>query len=410
MALARDERGAIAVMTALSVSVLLGFVSLAVEATSWEMTRIGMQTAADQAALAASFVSGVTNFTKEAKSVAAANGFTDGTASTTVTVNQPPTSGNYVTNNAAMEVVVSQQRVRLISSLFLSGTQAISVRAVAAPPSGVMCIMALDPNGSGSITLSGSSVVQSVGCDVYNDSTSATDTTLGGSSSLTTRNLVLAGNYSQSGSSTLNVSGTSQTNVTSTPDPYSNRVIPSYSGCNQTNFNGSGVINASAGTPYVFCGGLAVNGALTLGPGVYIIDGGNVSVASLSTLTATGATIILTSSTGTSYGTVNINGQSTVTVSAPSSGATAGIAVWVDKRAPLQNQKFTGGTGQILTGALYMPSQSVTYVGGSSLSSPCNQLVAYDIYFNGNAAFQHNCIGGGESDPGSGPGPVKLVE
>src|SRR4029077_4526233 len=128
-------------------------------------------------------------------------------------------------------------------------------------------------------------------------------------------------------------------------------------------------INATGTTPYVFSNGLSLGAqaSLTLGPGVYIIDRGSFSVGAQATLTApSGTTIILTSSTGSNYATASINGGASVSVTAPTTGDTAGLAVFQDRNAPTAGtsaNSFTGGGTQNIVGALYFPNQGVTFAG-----------------------------------------------
>jgi hypothetical protein len=202
--------------------------------------------------------------------------------------------------------------------------------------------------------------------------------------------MYLAGGYSVSGNATLSLSGAAATYVQPASDPYASSAIPSYSSCNQTNYtlnpNTSATISAGS-TPYVFCGDTDIKGTLTLGAGTYIIDHGKFTAESQATITGTGVTIILTSSTGSAnIGTVKINGGATVTLTAPTTGATAGIALWVDKNAPYDaSNTLLGGSSQNINGVIYMPDQSVTFVGGSAQLTTCLQLIALSVTFQGNS-------------------------
>jgi hypothetical protein len=141
------------------------------------------------------------------------------------------------------------------------------------------------------------------------------------------------------------------------------------------------------------------------------MDRGSLSVSGGSTLTGlSDVTIILTSSTGTGYATASVNGGSTVTLNAPTSGPLSGLAVYQDRNAPQSgSSSFAGGTGQKITGAIYLPNQPVTFNGGTNTGGArCTQLVALTITFNGNAAFNNNCQGAGVRNVGS--SYVQLVE
>src|SRR5579872_7357275 len=140
------------------------------------------------------------------------------------------------------------------------------------------------------------------------------------------------------------------------PDPYVNVNVPSYSGCNSTNtaITASKSFTPTNGT-FVFCNGLRISGQgnVTLNPGVYIIDGGGLSVSGGATLTGTGVTIVLTSSSKSNYGNVSISGGSNINISAPTSGATSGMAFYQDRNAPHGgSNSFSGGSTQSITGVL----------------------------------------------------------
>jgi hypothetical protein len=54
-----------------------------------------------------------------------------------------------------------------------------------------------------------------------------------------------------------------------------------------------------------------------------------------------------------------------------------------------------------IVGALYFPSQTVDYSGGTASTSTCTQLIANDISFSGGSTFKNSCIGTGVSGIGS---------
>jgi hypothetical protein len=283
---------------------------------------------------------------------------------------------------------------------------------VAVPLTDPVCVLALDPSSSGTINASGGATITANGCDFRNNSSSITDTTLSGGAVIKARSVYLTGNYSASGGSSITVTGTLNTSAAAASDPYASRTIPTYSGCSASTGTYTGTINAVAGTPYVFCNGLTVSNALTLGSGIYIINGGNLTLAGGTSLTATGGvTIILTSSAGNNYGIITISGNAIFSITAPSTGATAGMALWVDKNAPLNTtyDTFSGQTNETIQGAIYAPSQKVEYSGSTQNTSGCTQLIAYQVNFTGSATFAHNCTGVGISDATI-AGGMQLVE
>jgi Flp pilus assembly protein TadG len=410
--LVHDKKGATAVVMALGATAIIGITGLAIDVASWEVNLRKLQGAADQAALAALTVANAGgDKTTEAKAVAATDGFVDGQGNVTVTVNQPPSQGSHTTISSALEVVITQSQSLMFTGLFLTAAPTATARAVALSSPGNMCVMALDTSGKtaiGSVDLTGKTTVSMPNCDLYNDSPVALSTELKGSSSLGARNIFLSGGYSDSNGTTMTASGSLKTYTTGMPNPYASLTIPTYSGCNQTGkyeVKTNTTINpANASVSYVFCGDVIVDSGatLTLSAGTYILNGGNLTVNGGGSLVGTGVTIILTSSTS-NYGSISFNGNSTITLSAPTAGASAGIpgiALWdANPTMTSSGDTFNGGSTENINGAIYAPNQQLNYAGGSSTTTGCTQLVALTVTFTGNANFGNSCTNSGVSEP-----------
>jgi hypothetical protein len=152
----------------------------------------------------------------------------------------------------------------------------------------------------------------------------------------------------------------------------------------------------------VFCGGLKLTGSgntLTLGSGIYMFDRGTFSINGDWSINGTSVSIIFTSSTGSSYADLKVQGNQKVNLAAPSTGNTKGLAIWMHRNAPsTATVNFGGGSTLSITGAIYAASAGVT-ISGSNGSSGCTQIVARTIVFNGNNTIRHDCSGVGISDP-----------
>src|SRR5207302_8066037 len=100
--LAGDREGAIAVIMALGLTMLLGFAGLGVDVAVWQTSKRDIQGAADQAAYSAaiSVAAGesAANARTSGKGVAAKMGYVDAQGGATVTINNPPTQGTYAGN------------------------------------------------------------------------------------------------------------------------------------------------------------------------------------------------------------------------------------------------------------------------------------------------------------------------
>jgi Flp pilus assembly protein TadG len=410
-----DRRGVVAVVIALvAIPVLAGFATLAVDTSTWSSSQNSAQGAADNAALSAVVAKGAgsssTQITNEVLANAALNGFTNGQNGVTVTVNNPPKTGPNTSNSNAYEVIVTKPQNAFFSGLLGTAPTVIG-RSVAIVQSGSpACVLALDSSASGAITMSGGASVGAPKCAVAANSSSATAGNFSGGATLTAANFNVVGNYSVSGGAT--VSATIMTGAPKTTDPYASLAVPSYTVCNNTAYSLSGGTATLASS--VDCGAISVSGGghltmnpgayssitvsggstLTMNPGIYVIYGsGGFNLSGGTTTNASGGvSIVLTSNTGSSYGSITISGGATLTLTAPSSGSMQGVAFYVDRNAPKSgSDSFSGGSSMAITGSIYTPSQQATYSGGSSTASVCLQLIADTVNFSGGSSFGVSC-------------------
>jgi hypothetical protein len=260
------------VTIALTFSALVGFGALGAEVAEWYSIRRTMQGAADSAAFSAALArwngASTAAFTSEATSVTANYGFVDGTNNATVTVNNPPLSGNYTTDSNAVEVIVSRPQPLQLARMFLSGPPTLTARAVATMnPLGSSCVLALDRSDITDMTDNGNTVLNLNSCNLQVNSPSNSALQLKGQATINAAGAYISGNYTTSGQASLNTTNGISTGAPPANDPYADVSIPSYSGCDQQNYSLSGNKSASfsaGSSPMVFCGGLSITGqALT---------------------------------------------------------------------------------------------------------------------------------------------------
>lgn len=420
----RDRCGSISIMTAISFTTVAGLVGLGTEASYWYVKQRNMQSAADLAAIAgaAAILSGETfssgTPTDAANTIAAQYDLAGGCLNTTtaVCVNNPPSAGTHTSDSKAVEVIVSQTQSRLFSGLFTSSNLKLSARAVATQigVSDPSCVVALDKTKLFSdLTTTGNANVNMPNCNVFINScdpTGALD--VSGNSTYVANASYMCGNLNQGGSSSFTDTNGTYTNTNTTyADPYASSTAPSPQGCTQTNYS----VPSGTLQPGTYCGGLTFNSGVnvTLAPGTYVINGtsastnGNVfQINGGATVTGTGVTIVLTGSgsSASNWATVHINGTSNVSLTAPMPGASSGMPPFVfyqDRNAPAtptgsNGNQFNGTTNMNITGAMYFPTQLVTWNGTSALGSggtaTCTQIVAYQIIFNGTTNFNSNAF------------------
>ena len=309
-------------------------------------------------------------------------------------------------HHTAVEVIIGQPQTPKLSALFVSTGPTIIARAVALADiskTGAACVVALDPNNETSVTTSGATALSFPGCSLYVNSPSPSALEMTGGAVIQAEIAYSVGGLSGSGLTT--TSGTF-TGVNPLIDPYLNAAVPTYSGCDANNYKLTGgeiaTQNTGSSGVYVFCSGLSLLGgsSLTLGPGPFLIDRGLLTIGGGSTLTATsGTTIVLTTSNPQQdCATTKLDGGAIVTITAPTSGALSGIAIYQDRACTdhSETNSLTGGATQNIVGAIYFPQQTVNYSGGSPTGgAQCTQLIAWKINFGGVSTFQNNCTGTG---------------
>ena len=405
-----DQRGTIAVMTGLCAAALAGVAALAVDVASWQVAQRSMQGAADTAAYSAAIAysnNGGTSYITQAKGIAASQGFVDGQNGAMVAVNQPPKSGSYSSDTTAIEVVIQQPQPRFLSGLFLSSNPTVSARAVATVSSPA-CMLSLSATASQAVEFSGSLNFNSPGCDVVSNSDASNAINMGGSSTVTTPCLVAVGGVQTTSGLTLTSCSSPVSGAAAAADPYASVPQPTPSGpCLSPVTSG----NNYTFSPGTYCSGIKLTGSAsaTFQPGVYYIEGGNFAIAGSATATGTGVTFFIASPSSVSF-----TGNQAVNFTAPTSGTYSGIAFFGDRAGtPSSNNTFTGGSTLTITGAIYFPTQSVNYSGGSASASNCTQLIADTIKVSGSAYFNSACQGDGMTDiivHNGSAGTVQVVE
>jgi len=408
-------RGSVAVFLGLMLSVLIGFAALGTEVVYAMVLQRQMQATASAAAVSGAIALMTLHPAvpaTEALAVASGAGFVNGVGGVTVTVNIPPKNGNYIGVAKAVEVIVGEPVTLPLSSLFFAGPWQIGARAVAvAGTNGGYCVLALDTLTATGVNMSNGVDVNLNNCGLAVNSAGSSALLVTGGSVLTATTVSVSGGDSVTGGSS--IKGTVSTSQPAVANPYSSMTIPAWSGCNY----------GSAGNPYlvlgfllpklspgVYCGGISMSGGGTvvMNPGIYFINGGVFSPQGGVTVTGTGVTIVLTGS-GTSYATANVANGVNMNLSAPTTGATAGLVFFQDPNAPhTPGSSFEGGASLVFTGALYFPTQDVTYENGTTSTSTCTQLVAWQITFAGGAAFNSSCANIGTKAIGT--SPSHLVE
>ena len=175
--------------------------------------------------------------------------------------------------------------------------------------------------------------------------------------------------------------------------------------------------NNSTLSPGVYCGGIYDNGGVvTFSPGVYILNGGGLTIQNSSTATGTGVTFFNTAYkttngayTGT-YGKFMLSDSVvSVNLAAPTSGQFDGMLFYQDPSIPVGSagSQVQAKANTTLQGTIYLPTTAFTFTGESTASGVV-AFVVYDLTLNGASTFTINTDTDG-TKTGLGSSTVKAV-
>lgn len=398
----KAQDGAVAVLFAILLPVLVGFLALSMDTGVWYMDQRNMQSATDVATLSAAKELGSVDYyvlTDLVKDESSRNDFPESDG-ITFTVNNPPLAGDYAGNVNALEVELSKPQERFFSMLHTSGDPTATSRAVALKTSsGEACVLALDTSASSAVSFQGNPDVDLDGCIIASNSSDNCAISVGGSASMEADGLHSVGGFCTNGNPSVTLDDPAVTNAPAIADPYADLADPSYGGCDENNYKAK---NTETLDPGVYCGNFTINANadITLNPGTYYVHGGDFRVNGGADVVGNGVTIVMTG-TGSAVGEVTINGTSSLDLTAPAEGSGEpyeGILMYQDRDAPSGTNKINGNSSNNLVGSLYFPNQAVEFSGNSSSGSSCLRLVALTIKFGGNSGMSHNCTGVGGED------------
>jgi len=395
--LLRDRSGNATVFTALVMLVLLGAAGAATDTIQWTLLKRKLQRQADSAALAGALakMSGASVTTAARAEI---NRYTSIALLGSPTIENAPTIGPYAGNTSAVRVQVTADATLPFSRMFLNRTMSLSASATAAAiGQGDYCVLALENDATTGITATGNATT-TLGCGMAANAQGSSAIAIGGSSYVTATSLMAVGQIS-AGSNNL-APGTVQIPYgLGQPDPFAglpDPIVPS--GCNSSlsvKPNETQYVTNSTGTACYTS--MDLKGTVTFASGVYIIDGGSISINATANVTGDGVVFILTSSniasSPGSVATITVNGNATLNLTAPTSGTYAGVFLYQDRRASLSNQTndISGDSSSVFQGGIYFPSQKVKFIGNAGLNTNCLQIVARQITFTGSSTVTNTC-------------------
>jgi Flp pilus assembly protein TadG len=421
MKISGDESGQVLVLVALSLTLLMGAMALAIDVGFVRFQQRQLQTAADAAAIAAGLELGNCNNTVCANmQTAAATALKeDGITTTTITptANQctvSTTSGLAMIINVApcvlgasdpnngnthmAEVVLTQPQRTFFGGIIGVRTWNLVARAEAgdsyinANTSGGNCLYT---NGLAFNSSDGTFVLNS--CGIYDNGNLQTDN----GDSVTASTFLYYGTWSPNNcnsSCTWNIGG-SNTPPAHTTSPQSNPLAsltpPSQPATSTTNTQtpNSGATLQPGYYPNGF--NLNSNVSVTLNAGLYYM-GGSINVNSGATLTGTGVELYFVN------GSLQPNSGSTLQLTAPATtsstaGTTANMLVW-EASSNGSGMTIDTGSSSYFNGIIYLPTQTLTLNSGSGVTinngATATALDVNNMIVDDNETFKINGSGG----------------
>jgi len=385
-----DRKGGIAPILALGLVPLIGAVGTSVDYSRANSVRAAMQAAVDATAVILLKETG--NLSSDQLNVKGKNYFDANFGhaelqNVAVTAAISTASGtSTLTLSAAGSLGTTFARVLGFSTVSVSAGTAVTL-----VQDGLGCVLSLSRTASGALAAAGSTSVSLSNCSLYDNSNNSTALNVGGSARVEALSVGVVGGVS--GTASITTTQGIKTGIAPLVDPYADVTNPTESGTVQSVCNGQCSHGTATIDPGIYKQGMKlVAGAnITLNPGVYFLED-DLNIQGGATLTGTGVTLVFTSGNGSKYATANISGSATVNLTAPTTGATAGIVVFGDRSAPTDNSfKLNGGSTQHLGGAIYVPSASIDYAGGAGTSTSCTQIIGNTVSFSGNSNVAINC-------------------
>lgn len=414
------RKGAIIVYAAICMAALVGLSALTID-IGYQHDRLRhQQGAADASAMAAAgnifknwynYNGGnLLNHAKDAaRAIATKNGYTDGANAATVTVNSPPSSGQFTNTNDGyiyVEVIIAQQESQFFSKIFGSTTLQTTARAVARAAYGEVGdgVIVLDRSSKDALNAHGGGNITVNGADVIVDSNHAEAAITNGSGNAQVRApaFYITGNYTQTGSSAFaqpdgSIPATITTGTPPMPDPLAWLPYPSMPAAGTetiTNLKGGGKLHTFTPGYYAANGNnpaISVSGqdSIIMQPGIYYLQGGMTYNGS-GGMTANGVLLFNNPTTTTQSQGITITGSGVVSMSPYNdpNGSTPwydGILVF-QNRAAAQTIQVTGN-GSYTVGGTFYAANALCKISGNGDSYIGSQYISRYLDLGGNGSL-----------------------
>lgn len=348
-----DERGAIAIMGALLMPVMVGAMGLAIDYTLAVRDRAVLQLVSDTTALAVARELAIAR-----PNAARVQSIGHGIATEELrqrNLSHEATITTAVQSDQASVKVDVQRPRRAFFAAFTGGSPGVLGASAVANLSGrrKICVVALDQSSASAIEMKSNSWLTADNCDVFSNSVSRSGVTSDSGIRVSASLTCSSGGFSGAG----DFRGEKLSDCPPVRDPLESRAAPSGVGCTANNLK---VIDkGSAGARHVlrpgtYCGGLFIGGnsVVQLQAGVYVIKDGPLVVDSNADVSGIHVGFYLSGEKAV----FQFLSNAKVWLDAPRDGALAGLLFYEDRGVSLNRlHEIKSNYVSNLTGTIYLP-------------------------------------------------------
>ncbi len=263
----------------------------------------------------------------------------------------------------------------VFAAIFGSEMMDIAASAVAGKRS-AMCILALEQDEADGLGMDIAADIEALNCTVQVNSRHRYAFRIWLGSKFLASGLCVTGGAYLSGWASISPDPT--LGCPPQPDPLADLEPPAVGGCDHHD----SIFDAHHGNlqPGVYCGGLSVKGDsnLTLASGVYVIKDGPLSILDTSKVRGDGVTFFLTGDDAL----IRFDDNSSLTLTAPTSGNMTGILVFQDRNYSGKHVWDSKAPTE-LHGTIYLPEGQLLSQSSNAITpiASCNVLIAKRLHF-----------------------------
>lgn len=408
----RDERGNIAMFTAFCLIPAVCFIGGAIDLGLALKVKGQLKSSADAGVLAAAALG--YDATSDQRTLTATDIFNANMVSNNINgiVPKVSVSGSTVSLTASASVPTNFLKLMKINTFDFTTTSVAAPSYNSTSAAGAkICLLALDPASTDGIHIQGDNAINYSGCWAHTNSSQSTAINSDGNSSYAVGDGHCAvGNWVDSHD---RFSPEPQGGCATVPDPFAKvsayasgqTYTPTFTPPATDGSCKSSNLNLKKGTytldPGRYCGGIDIQAqaTVTFNPGIYIIDGGELTVQSGANVSGTDVLFYFNGDAATA----TIIGGGTISLKGRLTSSTYAGFLFIAKPGASTTQvtNIQGGGTFKMEGVLYMPKQRIEVSGNGDVngSTPYFGMIAKDFYFRGNGAFKLKKNASGSSLP-----------